>query len=452
MIEKVIDILKLGLINPAGELGDFEKNLPPLGLGYIASYLQRYYGNLDIKITSDLEEIIRFKPDIIGITGYTQSFQIVKKMSKQLKNELDVPILIGGHHITTVPNCLPDSCDIGIMGEGEETMHQLLLNYEKFGFSKESLKSVKGIVFKNKSITITEKRELIEPIDKIPFPDRDLFDLNTKTTQIMTSRGCPYRCCYCSSCIFWNKVRMFTPEYVVNEIELLINKYNINNIIIYDDVFILNKERVKKISELIEEKGINTRASFSIQARVNLISDDICQYLKKMNVTSVGFGFESGSDKILKSLKIDNISVSTSKKAIKLCKKYGFSVFGPFIIGSPNETKKDILKSIEFFNQQPIDESEVYVATPLPGTKLWDYALEKKIVNYNIDWSTLDPYITDPSQILNRNVILSDKLSKVELFELFLNFKFEIEKKKIKSAKKTKLFEKLKALFLRGNQ
>ncbi len=245
---------------------------------------------------------------------------------------------------------------------------------------------------------------------------------------------------------------MFTPEYVVKEIELLINKYNINNIIIYDDIFILNKERVRKISELIAEKGMNTRASFSVQARVNLISDDICQYLKKMNVTSVGFGFESGSDRILKSLKGDNISVSTSRKAIKLCKKYGFSVFGPFIIGSPDETKKDIVRSIEFFNQQPIEESEVYVATPLPGTRLWDYAFEKKLVDYNMDWSILDPYITDPSQILDRNIILSDKLSKSELYELFLSFKSEIEKKKIKPNERTKLFEKFKALFHRGNQ
>lgn len=450
----MVHILKLGLINPAGELGDFEKNLPPLGLGYIASYLQRYYGNLDIKITSDLEEIIRFKPDIIGVTGYTQNFQIVKKMSEQLKNELDVPILLGGHHITTVPACLPDSCDIGVMGEGEETMHQLLLNYERSGFSKESLKYVEGIVFKNKSITITEKRELIEPIDKIPFPDRDLFNLNTKITHIMTSRGCPYRCCYCSSCIFWNRVRMFTPEYVVNEIELLINKYNINNIIIYDDVFILNKERVKRISELIEEKDINNRVSFSVQARVNLITDDICQHLKKMNVTSIGFGFESGSDRILKSLKGDNISVSMSRKAIKLCKKYGFTVFGPFIIGSPHETKKDILKSIKFFNEQPIEDSGIYIATPLPGTSLWDYALKRDLVSYEMDWSLLDPYITEPTQILNRNVILSDKLSKRELYELFMKFKSEVENKKInqvKNPKKGILFKILKKLSHRGN-
>jgi anaerobic magnesium-protoporphyrin IX monomethyl ester cyclase len=369
-------MLRLGLLNPPGELRDLESNLPPLGLGYIASYLRKYYVKIDIKIFNNLEEIIRFKPDIIGITGYTQNFEIVKKMIVCLKQELDVPIIIGGHHITTVPQNLPEMCDIGVIGEGEETVHQLLLNYERFGFSKESLKSVRGIVFKDSSLIITEKRDLIEPLDKIPFPARDLFELKTDYTHIMTSRGCPYRCIFCSSSIFWNKVRMFTPEYVVNEIEHITNTYHINHIWMYDDIFILNKERVEKISDLIEQKNFNSKVSFSVQARVNLISDEICQFLKKMNVTGVSFGFESGSDNILQSLKGGNVSITKAKKAIQLCKKYGFSISGGFIIGSPNETRKDILDSIKFYKDAPIGSTQISVATPLPGTYLWDYAMK----------------------------------------------------------------------------
>ncbi|VVB56323.1 Ribosomal protein S12 methylthiotransferase RimO [uncultured archaeon] len=429
-----------------------ESNLPPLGLGYIASYLRQYYGNLDINISNNLEDIIRFKPDIVGITGYTQNFEIVKKMSAHIKQELSIPIIIGGHHITAVPQNLPESCDIGVIGEGEETMHQLLIKYEKTGLSKESLYSVKGIVFKDSSLVITEKRELIEPLDRIPYPARNLFELKTQSTHIITSRGCPYRCSYCSSCIFWEKVRMFTPEYVVNEIEQLIDKYGIKNIYIYDDIFILNKERVKRISELIEQKGINSKVSFSVQARVNLISEEICQCLKKMNVTGIGFGFESGSENMLKSLKGSSVSISQTTKTIELCKKYEFSVFGPFIIGSPYETKKDIIKSIEFFKKQPIDNSDIYIATPLPGTQMWDYAIKRNLVNYEMDWSILDPYITDTDQILNRNVILSDKISKQELLELYLQFKSEILKKnkQIKSIEQKSLFNKIKALFYRG--
>ena len=450
----MIDILRLGLLNPPGELGDMESNLPPLGLGYIASYLRQYYGNLDIRISNNLEEIIRFKPDIVGITGYTQNFETVKKISAQIKQELSVPIIIGGHHITAVPQNLPESCDIGVIGEGEETMLQLLLNYEKTGLSKNSLTSVKGIVFKESSLVITEKRELIEPLDRIPYPARDLFNLKTQSTHIMTSRGCPYRCSYCSSCIFWNKVRMFSPEYVVDEIEQLINKYNINNIVIFDDIFILNKERVRKIAELIENKGMINKVSFSVQGRVNLISEEICQNLKKMNVKGVGFGFESGSENTLRSLKGDNISISIAKKAIELCKEYGFNVSGPFIIGSPCETKEDIMKSIKFFKEQPIEDSDVYIATPLPGTQFWDYAMERNLVGYDMDWSVFDPYITDPSFILNRNVILSDKLSKEELYSMFVKFKSEIEGKKrqsINNTGKKGVFNKLRSLFHKGN-
>ena len=445
-------MLKLGLLNPPGELRDLESNLPPLGLGYIASYLRKYYGNIDIKISNNLGDIIKFKPDIIGITGYTQNFETVKQMTIQLKQELDVPIIIGGHHITTVPQNLPDSCDIGVIGEGEETMHQLLLNYERFGFSKDSLKSVKGIVFKDNSLIITEKRDLIEPLDTIPFPARDLFDLKTDLTHIMTSRGCPYRCIYCSSSIFWEKVRMFTPEYVVSEIEHLVDVHHIKNIWMYDDIFILNKERVEKIADLIVEKNLNSRVAFSVQTRANLISEDICQTLEKMNVVGVSFGLESGSEGMLKKLKLDNVSVAQNRKAIELCRKYDFSVNGPFIIGSPHETKKDILKSIEFFKKEPLDSSEVYIATPLPGTKLWEYAMEKNMVSYDMDWSVLDPYITDPAQILNRNIILTDKVSKRELHELFLKFKSEIERRnngEINNDDKVKIFERIKKIVAR---
>lgn len=418
--------MKLSLLNIPGELSDIESDHPPLGLGYIASYLKKYHGNVDIEISSTLDDVIKFKPDLIGITGYTQSFNIVEDVCANLKQHLDIPIILGGHHISAIPHTLPESCDIGVIGEGEETMLQLLRNYEEFGCLKNNLSDIKGIVFKNDDFVITEKREPIEPLDKIPYPSRDLLNIRTQQTHIMTSRGCPYRCTYCSSCIFWDKVRMFSPEYVVDEIEILIENYNIKHIYIYDDIFVLNEKRVQKISELIEKKGINAKVAFSIQARVNLISDNICKYLKKMNVTSIGFGFESGSDDVLKKLKGGNISVSQNENAIRLCEKYGFGVFGPFIIGTPDETKDDVLKSIEFFKSHPLESTEIFIATPLPGTQFWDYALDKGLVNYEMDWSVLNPYISDPLQILNRNIILSEKLSKNELYELYIKFKSEI--------------------------
>jgi len=265
----------------------------------------------------------------------------------------------------------------------------------------------------------TDKRELIYPLDKLPFPARDLFDIQSDT-YMFTSRGCPYRCTFCATSSFWNKVRLFSAEYVVNEIEYLVNKHNVNHISIYDDVFPVDTKRINQILNLLKEKDLLGKVDFSCAIRSNMVNDRIIQLLKEMGVTSIRIGLESGCNKTLKYLKGNNINIRDNETAIKVIKKHGISVYTSFIIGSPKESKEDILETLNFIKASKLDTFNVYILTPFPGTPVWDYAESKGLVDKKMDWDRLNMSF---DKSYNSCIILSEKLTRNELYELFLRFK-----------------------------
>ena len=433
---------KLALINVINDTREIEKSLPPLGLAYIAAYLRRYadLNNIMIIDNASIDEMDRYKPDIIGISSVSQNFDRAIKTAKTIKSMFDIPVIIGGAHITALPHTIPNCFDIGVLREGEQTMLELIDAYDRQGLEHTALEKIKGIVFReNGKITITESRPLIQPLDKIPFPARDFLSISDPAYYIhlITSRGCPFKCVFCSSSSFWQKTRFFTPKYVVNEIKEIIDTYHAKEIHIWDDLFIANKKRLKKISELIRSEGINDMVAFGCTCRANLMDHEICKILKSMNVGSISFGIESGSDKILKYLKNNTVTVEQNKFAIDIAKKYGFIVGGSFMIGSPCETKEDMKMSLKFLKQNKIDVGRVCVTTPFPDTEIWNYAKEKGLVDDFMAWEKLDveqnEIISDFKKnnlnITNKKyILLSDKITLQELCEIYIEFEKEFER------------------------
>lgn len=431
---------KLALINVINDTREIEKSLPPLGLAYIAAYLRKYadLNNIMIIDNASIDEMERYKPDIIGISSVSQNFDIATKTAKTIKSMFDIPVIIGGVHITALPHTLPNCFDIGVLREGEQTMLELIDAYDRQGLEHSTLKKIKGIVFRESDkIEITNSRPLIQPLDKIPFPARDLLRIS-EPAHIITSRGCPFKCVFCSSSSFWQKTRFFTPQYVVNEIKEIIDTYHIKVIHIWDDLFIANKKRLKEISELIRREGINDIVTFSCQCRPNLMDHETCKILKSMDVSGINFGIESGSDKILKYLKNNTVTVEQNKSAIDIGKKYGFTVGGSFMIGSPGETKEDMEMSLKFLKESKIDFGCVYVTTPFPDTEIWNYAKEKGFVDDFMEWIKLDveqnEIIRDfKNNQINTNkkyILLSDKITPPELCEIYMGFEKEFERPK----------------------
>jgi len=436
---------KLALINPiVSSFGEKdEQHDPPLGLAYLASYLRRYL-NFDNTVIIDkeknlLEAIKREKPDIVGITSMSLEYNKIANMGTEIKETFDIPVLIGGVHISLMPHHL-SNFDVGVINEGEQTILELMKIYLKQGcFPLDKLRGVEGIVFNdNGNIRINNKRTLINPLDSIPFPARDLLNMKNymiprrnffskigRYAQMITSRGCPYKCSFCSSSKFWQSYRRFSAEYVVSEIELLIEKYKAEGIIIWDDLFIADIDRLEKISEILKERKIDIK--FNIWSRANLINKHVCELLKKIGVEATVFGLESGSEKILQKLKGKSVTVKDNKRALKLCKEAGITTIGNLVMGHPEETEEDLRKTLSLVRNPNLDCFLVFQLTPLPKTEIWKYAKSIGLVSdsVNFDYSQLSITGYKPELIMTKN------LDRDKFYKWYLFFKEEANKKNI---------------------
>jgi len=392
---------KILLINAINIKNDItSRPFPPLGLGYIASYISKYNNVDEIKIvdgSTDISELItEFAPSIIGISSTTPEFNYAVGLADKIKDANDIPIVVGGHHITALPQCLPDSMDIGVIGEGEQTFAEIVQAHEDTGLSKGVLSNIKGIVYRRDGeVVINPKRELIQHLDDIPFPARNLMGINSEWTHLLTSRGCPYKCRYCAAGSFWGTVRFHSPERVVNEIKHLYNTYNITRISIEDDLFIAKKSRVREIAQLIQKEGLDKVMKFSCLCQAKLVDEEILEYLKAMNIWHVSLGFESGSEQVLRDIKKRSVSVEDNRNAIQLIKKYHIKVRGFFMIGAPGETKEDMIKTLDFIRSNQLDSARISVMVPFPGTDMWEYAKARGLVSDNMNWDVFNMNFED---------------------------------------------------------
>jgi len=202
---------------------------------------------------------------------------------------------------------------------------------------------------------------------------------------IITSRGCPYRCIYCSKSVFGGKYRANSPTYVVDEIEHLMEKFNVREIAFYDDVFTLDKKRVFAICEELGRRRIEI--PWTCETRVNLVNKDLVEKMKKAGCYMIAYGVESGTQEILNNLKKD-ITLEQATRAFELTHKIGIQTIAYFMIGSPGETPKKIEETIKFAKKLDSDFVQFSITTPFPGTELFNLAIKEGIVSK--DW---DDYI-----------------------------------------------------------
>lgn len=412
----------------------WESNIPSLGLGYLASYAKKYGDFEDIKIIENEKEVLNLvkkgKVDIVGIKTVTPSYKKSLNLAKKIKAiNKHIPIILGGPHVTSMPDRLDKTFDIGVIGEGEETFLELLKIYRRDRkFDIENLKKVNGIAYHNQSkVIITEKRMPIKDLDLIPMPAFNLYDKKYLTPSevlcthkkyvgmsIMTSRGCPYRCIYCQAVSQWGNFRMHSAKRVVDEIKYLHNHFGVNGIAIVDDLFIANKKRVDEIVDLLEKEGLLGKIEYLVSGRANLINEELLKKLKKMGVVQISLGFETGSDRLLRYLKKDSVTVEQNFNAAKLIKKSGIKVYGLFMLGSPTETKEEMLETLEFFKKLDIDTASITITCPLPGTELWDDLYKRNIVNYDMDWDDfMNPVYTPEKQLYINDIVSHEEFIKI---------------------------------------
>ncbi len=416
-------ILFISAINPHIET---ETRYPQLGLGYLVNYIRKELGVNKCRfkiITGEVEEHLNtFKPDIVGISSFTQNFRIVKKYASLCKRR-NLPVIVGGIHITLLPESFSADMDVGVLQEGEQTMVELVKLYEKSQrFDADELGTIKGIVYqRNNQLVFTEPRPLINNLDDIPFPARELLGIKGTHLSMFTSRGCPYRCVFCASSRFWTKTRFASAQYVAEEIKELYYNYGAKLISFYDDLFIVNRQRLSDLVEILVSDGLLGKVRFSCSARANLIDDGIIKLLKELGVVSVALGLESGHPRTLKYLKGPSVTVNDNASAVKTLDKNGIAPNAAFVIGSPTETKEEIMATYDFIKSVPLRNFNVYIMTPFPGTPIWDEAIEQGLLNKDFDqWEVLDT--VHFSKYYKKAVIVSRELSREELHRIYKVF------------------------------
>ncbi len=292
------------------------------------------------------------------------------------------------------------------------------------------LDSCKGIVLKNHdgSYTTTAKREQIFNINKIEFPAWDMFyTINTylenylfrngrkKGISILSTRGCPGECNYCM-CNFGRRLRMRTAENIFQEVESLIKDYGIDHIHFIDDTFITTTKRIKEICEFFNDKF--KYLTWSANVRVNYVKPEILKLMADSNCISLAYGIESGSPTVLEYMR-KGFSPDQASNAIKWTREAGISLTAYFIIGMPCETHKTIRETVDFCKKNLVG-GEFFFATPIPGTDLYTYAIENKIINNE------DIYMEHVGEVREFLVNLTN-MSNKELFTIKENAETEIK-------------------------
>ena len=400
--------MKILLINPSlqeAEIGHYKKKVeknrgvyPPLGLSYIAAILLNENHKVKI-IDCDTENnyfekiqktLKQFKPDLVGFYAMTWTYRQAKNIAREIKNiNPEIKIIIGGPQVTTFPkfsiNC--PEFDFGVIGEGESTAQELISAIE----NNEPVNEIKGIVFKkNSEIIINSKRELIENLDSIPFPSRNLllidkyFDIFTKKNKFATliaSRGCPFNCSFCDrDNRMGHQWRVRSPKNVIKEIKTIQNKYNINEFMFFDDNFTSNENWIYQFCELIKKN--NLKILWECRTRVDLVNRLMLEIMKNAGCYRIRFGFESGNNKILKIIQ-KGITVEQSLECAKVCKEVGIEMFGYFMMGSPYETEKTLQQTMDLSLKIDSDFALFSKTILIPNTELFDWAVKNKYIEKN---------------------------------------------------------------------
>jgi radical SAM superfamily enzyme YgiQ (UPF0313 family) len=389
------------------------------GLGYIAAHLRQQIPEIETRIIKGDPEWVRRaveadQPDMVGISTVSQYYRMAVEAA-EISHRHGAFVVMGGHHVSACPGSMTSSMDLGVIGEGEDTMLDICRTYLDQGPNHSEFAAIPGVTLHDgpDQLIAAEPRPLHKPLDDFAFPARDLMHIRMgAAVGVITSRGCPYRCVFCASSAFWDKIRFHSAEYVVAEVKEIVERYRTPHIYFWDDLFVANLKRVEEIVRLLEFEPALRGLRYSLTCRSNLVTDELARLLKEMNVVEVMLGLESIAPRTLKYLK-PHVTVEHNLNAVDTLQRHGLNVTGFFVVGAPEETREEIEQTLEYVRTAPLYRAEAYLLTPLPGTPVWDYAIERGLLDPDdVPWDRL--YIDNPEDSAN-GIHLSEALSEEEL-------------------------------------
>jgi radical SAM superfamily enzyme YgiQ (UPF0313 family) len=436
--------VKIIFVNPPASAEAYEwierlgSKLPSIGLCSLAAYTRKYgfetrildAYNLGIKPEQALKEVYDFSPTHIGITAMSSNIGFAAEFAQLVKTTLpDIITIIGGTHVTALPEETMTRYlyfDTGVLGEGEETILEIL-NQSAAG--EENLEEIKGIIYRTgeNELRKTPSRSFIKDLNQLPYPAWDLLagfpeqyrltPTNFKrlpAASMVASRGCPFRCSFCDRSVFGNQYRYFSIDYITGMILHLQTRYGIQEICFYDDTFTASRNRLEQFCHYLLDHSLNI--SWSCLGRVDVIDLELLRLMKKAGCWLISYGIESASQEIL-DLYRKKTTIEQIEQAIRATKKAGIMARGFFIIGGPMESDTTILQLKNLLKRIPLDDIHLSFYTPIPGSDLYQTAYQYG--TFDNDWSKMHVY--DLNFIPNG--LTADKLKKYRS-DLYRSFYF----------------------------
>jgi len=379
--------MKITLVNPPyPKKAHSHPSFIPLGIAYLGAVAEQAGHEVTVidcqaeRLTSTAFEsrISQISSDVIGLTSTTLLYNSAKELltiAKQIHPKAIT--LMGGSHVSFWDQNALRECpalDIVVRREGETTFIELLQKIQ----NKKPLNDVLGITYRasDGAIVRNEDRPYIHDLDSLPFPAYHLLPLGAFHRMgkiifpLTTSRGCVQWCDFCSTVrMFGRAYRMRSPKKVVDEMEMLHHKYGESQFTFYDDAFTVNRDHVLKLCQ--EIKARNLKVNWDCETRVDMVDKELLTVMRDAGCITVWFGVESGSEKILGKMN-KKIKLEETRQAFKIAQKVGLMTIASAVIGFPGETEETAWETINFINSLDPDDIGFYVATPYPGTPMYE--------------------------------------------------------------------------------
>jgi len=392
-------------------------NQPPSGLGHVAEELEGRleYDVMDMALGYTGPDLLRrirqFRPDIVGVSmmtfGYRRTYDLLMRVRQEYPT---LPIAVGGAHMSTFRRKAMEDCpaiDYGFVMEGEFSFRDLCLGTDP--------EAIRGILFRKDGRVEETPGGVIERLDDVKYPRYGRFELQryvVKRMNIVTSRGCPYRCTYCPvESAIGRRFRPRSPESIVAEISYWHGR-GYRDFGIADDNFSLLPERVDALCALLEARQLDITLECSNGLRADSVDERLLGRMRKVGFRTVAFGVEAGNNRMLEVLRKQE-SIEVIEHAIRVSCDLGFDVILFFLVGSPTETWDDVQESMALAQKYPVSDARFYNIIPFPNTELFEWVKSR-----NCFLRDPEEYLNDASLFENSPCFETPELNRAQRREL----------------------------------
>lgn len=372
----------------------------PLSIVFLGSFLEKqgyevrlFDEQIELLTESRIQDIVsEFHPGVIGFTCTTPGMARAHEIAADIKKiNPEIKVVMGNIHPTVLPEeTLKDvNVDLVVRGEGEFTFLEYLQALENGG----DITKIDGISHHlNGGYNHTANRQYQKDLDVFPPVNWKLLtDYNNSYSieWILTSRGCPYKCVFCSArSVSGFKYRFNGPQRVIEEVDTVVNEFGAKFFSFADDNFVVKKDRTREICNLLIERGYHKHTKWLCQTRVDAVDEPLLELMREAGCEYISFGIESGTQRLL-DLIGKSVKIETIEKAVNMASRVGIKSRGSFMLGLPTETREDSLKTIDFALRLPLDIAKFNLAVPYPGTELLNMAIAEGL-QVTDDWSNIN--------------------------------------------------------------